>query len=267
MTEGQLYRVAAATSAAAGALGAAAWFGRGARWTRAVRAIAALAPLVLVAAAWAWRAALAGHLPLFGTYESALSVALATVLAGAAFEARAQFGLGVAAFSALVAAALLAQGLRFDPAAYALTISERSLFVDVHAVIAWAAFGVLALNAGLAIATAAGAAAAERGLERTLELGFLLHSAMLATGMFYKFLLFGTAWSFDPVEAMGLAAWLAYGTLLHLQLLGGWTPRRLAAWCLVVFAGLAASYRLVVYFPSWATYHVFDVDLRLHLPR
>lgn len=266
MTELHFYRVAAATCAAAGLLGGAAWFGRGARWAGILRRLTAAAPLVVVMVAWGWRTALAGHLPLFGTYESALSLALATVAAGAAFEVRAHFGTGVAAFAALVAAGLLAQGLRFDPTAYALTISERSLFVDIHAVLAWAAFGVLASNAGLAIAMVAGAARAERGVERTLELGFLLHSAMMATGAFYKFLLFGRAWSFDPIEAMGLAAWLAYGTLLHGQLLAGWRARRLAAWCLVVFVGLVASYRLVVYFPSWATYHIFDVDLRLHLP-
>jgi ABC-type transport system involved in cytochrome c biogenesis permease subunit len=88
---------------------------------------------------------------------------------------------------------------------------------------------------------------------------------MLASGSFYKFLLFGRAWSFDPVETLGLVAWVSYGTLLHLYLFSGWEGRRLAAWCLALFVLLTVTYRGIVYFPSWSTYHIFDMDLRLHV--
>jgi len=88
---------------------------------------------------------------------------------------------------------------------------------------------------------------------------------MLVTGSLYKFMLFGRAWSFDPVETLGLLAWLAYGTLLHMQQLAGWGGRRLAGWCVALFVVLVVSYRAIVYFPSWSTYHIFDIGLRLHL--
>jgi len=100
-----------------------------------------------------------------------------------------------------------------------------------------------------------------------LSFGFLLHSAMLASGSFYKFLLFGTTWTFAPVETLGFVVWVAYGTILHLRLLAGWEGRRLAGWTLFVFVLLVVSYRGIVYFPSWSTYHIFDMDLRLHLVR
>ena len=88
---------------------------------------------------------------------------------------------------------------------------------------------------------------------------------MLASGSFYKFLLFGTAWTFDPIEILGFVAWVAYGTLLHMVLFAGWDGRRLAAWCFGLFFILVVSYRGIVYFPAWSTYHIFDMDLRIHL--
>ena len=88
---------------------------------------------------------------------------------------------------------------------------------------------------------------------------------MMASGSFYKFLLFGKAWSFDPIETMGFIAWVAYGTLLHMNLFAGWKGRQLAKWCLFLFVLLVVSYRGIVYFPSWASYHILDMDLRLHL--
>lgn len=226
---------------------------------------AAIALLLLTTAAWAARWVEVGHLPLFGTYESALSLAVA-VLATAAVLRRAG---PVLPGACMVTAAILAHGLRYDPTGYALTISERSIFVDIHAVFAWVAFGMLALNAVLGALELIGAARGMPGagvwLSRSLHWGFALHSAMLASGSFYKFLLFGTPWSFDPIETLGLLAWLAYGVLLHMHLFAAWDGRRLAGWCIVTFVILVVSYRGIVYFPSWATYHIFDMDLRTHV--
>jgi ABC-type transport system involved in cytochrome c biogenesis permease subunit len=167
-----------------------------------------------------------------------------------------------------VAAALLAHGNLYDDTPFPLTISERSWIVEVHAILAWGAFGCLTTNAGAAVTrllTGKISEGADRLLSLTLSIGFVLHSAMLATGSFYKFLLFGQAWSFDPIETLGFVAWVSYGTLLHLHLMASWEGDRLARWCLLVFAVLVISYRFIVYFPAWSTYHIFDMDLRLHI--
>ncbi|NIP15989.1 MAG: hypothetical protein GWN02_07605, partial [Gemmatimonadetes bacterium] len=73
------------------------------------------------------------------------------------------------------------------------------------------------------------------------------------------------AWSFDPIETLGFVAWMAYGTLLHLHLMAGWEGRRLASWCAALFVLLTVSYRAIVYFPPSSTYHIFDMDLRIHV--
>ena len=87
---------------------------------------------------------------------------------------------------------------------------------------------------------------------------------MIATGAFYKFMLFGKVWTFDPIESMALIVWLVYGTLIHLARLAGWSARRVARWSVAAFAVLLVSYRAIIYFPSFATYHIFDIGLKLH---
>ncbi len=222
----------------------------------------------MVVVVWGLRTAEAGHMPMFGTWESALSLALATVAVCCVWEL---FGRGLMILSplgALIAGAVLSHGRRFDPTPYALTISERSWVVDVHAILAWAAFAVLAVNnlVALRLVLARGRSEpAEPWLGRALQIGFLLHTGMLVSGSIYKFMLFGQAWSFDPMETMGLATWLVYATLLHMCTLGRWSPRRLAGWCLAAFALLVVSYRAIVYFPPWSTYHILDMDRRIHV--
>jgi ABC-type transport system involved in cytochrome c biogenesis permease subunit len=209
------------------------------RWSRGAERGAAACALAFVLAAWVARIVEVDHLPLFGTYESALSLALATTACGALWSFVRRPVAGVGAWSGILTATLLAHGVTFDPTAYALTISERSWVVDLHAFVAWAAFGVLGINAALAALSVLRGPASDEALARplafTLSLGFLLHSAMMATGALYKFLLFGRTWSFDPIETLGFAAWISYGTLVHLNLLGGWQGRKLAPWCLLVF--------------------------------
>jgi len=255
--------------AAASGVGLAAWFLPRVRPMRLLGDALGPACLACSLAAWLLRWGHAGHLPLFGTFESSLSLAAAVMLVALLIRFRVREELAVWPVACLITAALVAHGLGFDRTAFALTISERSWVVDVHAAIAWLAFGTLAANAGFGLRRllrrGGESPTDDRMLNFTLSSGFILHSAMLASGSLYKFLLFGRAWSFDPVETLGFAAWLAYGTLLHLHLLGGWRGRRLARWCLGLFVLLVVSYRGIVYFPAWSTYHIFDMDLRIHL--
>jgi ABC-type transport system involved in cytochrome c biogenesis permease subunit len=233
---------------------------------RVVRWLSLLWSAALIIA-WGLRASVAGHMPLFGMYESALSLALATVVVTAYWEMRHKGRTVITPLAVLIGAALLSHGESFDPTTYPLTISEKSWVLDVHAVIAWLAFGVLALSNFLALRIVLGRTDGddlERPLVRSLQLGFLLLTGMIASGSVYKFLLFGKPWSFDPVESMALVVWMAYATLLHLHLFVGWKGKKLAGWTLGLFALLVISYRALVYFPAWSTYHIFDIDRRIH---
>jgi hypothetical protein len=250
---------------AAAVAGLAAWW-RGARLAR-LGDLLGHACLALALAAWIGRWAAAGHLPIVGTWESGLSLA-AAILLGAAIARWRSGRRRVWAPACLVAGLLLVHAAGYSREIFALTISERSWVVDVHAVFAWAAFAALAVNAAWAlylVVTRREEQRLDRALSFTLSLGFALHTAMLASGSLYKFLLFGRAWSFDPIETLGFVAWVAYGTLLHMHLFAGWEGRRLAAWSLGLFLLLLVSYRGIVYFPAWSSYHILDMDLRMHL--
>lgn len=239
---------------------------RSGRWGFAAR-LSAIATAGAASALWLWRTIAAGHLPLFGTYENALSLATITVAAGMWWDQR-QRRVAAAPATSLIGALVLAQGIGYDAMPYALTISERSLVVDAHAILAWLAFAVFAVNCALSIRAACcgdGASPAGETLRTTLTLGFVLHSAMIATGSLYKFMLFGKVWTFDPIETLALIAWLVYGTLLHMMLLAGWGATRVARWSIAAFVVLVLSYRLIIYFPAASTYHIFDIALKLHL--
>jgi len=258
-----------ACTVAASVAGFAAWFLSSRRWLGRLGELLGWVCLALGLAVWVARWRIAGHLPLFGTYESSLSLAVAVLLAALVARSRTPAPAGLWPVACGVTAALIAHGLRFDTTAFALTISERSWVVDVHAILAWAAFGALLANAALGLRRIASPSQETLPLDRTLaftlSLGFVLHSGMMVSGSFYKFLLFGRAWSFDPIETLGFVAWVAYGTLLHMHLFAGWEGRRLAGWCIGLFLLLVVTYRGIVYFPAWSTYHIFDVDLRIHL--
>lgn len=267
MNTALLYPAAIGLTTLAAVVGLPGWFWKSRLLGKAGQGFG-VAALAVATASWILRWAEVGHLPLFGTYESALSLGVAVLLVALLWDLRDTRGVRLLPWAALVSAGLLAHGQSYDPTGYALTISERSWVVDLHAVFAWLAFGALTANAGLALRRLTAKEASERldrALALSLSVGFLLHSGMMASGSFYKFLLFGRAWSFDPIETLGFAAWVAYGTLLHMDLMAGWSAKRLAPWCIGVFVLLVVSYRAIVYFPSWSTYHIFDMDLRIHV--
>jgi len=262
-----LYLLTIALAMLAGVLGIGSWRDRENRTLRLLARLFALVACSTAAVAWTLRWTAAGHIPLFGTYESSLSLGLACLAVAAGWDAR-KPDLQATPAATLVSVLVLAQGFGYDSTAYALTISERSVVVDLHALLAWIAFGWFAAGLGLAlkiILTPDSGERITRALSISLSIGFVLLTAMIASGSLYKFMLFGTPWSFDPIETMAFIAWVAYGTILHMDLLAGWTGKRLARWCVGVFIVLLLSYRAIIYFPAWSTYHIFDMDMRVHL--
>lgn len=224
---------------------------------------------VTLAITWGLRTATAGHMPQSGMYESALSLALATVVVAVIWEIRHKGRTIITPLAVLIGSALLSHGERFDPTASALFLSENSWVVDVHGVIAWLAFGVLALSNFLALRIVLGRTEGddlERPLVKALQLGFLLLTGMIVSGSAYRFILTGTLWSFDPVESMALVVWMAYATLLSMHFFVGWKGKRLAGWTLGLFVLLAISFRTLVYFPPGSTYHNFEQD-RIRTPQ
>jgi ABC-type transport system involved in cytochrome c biogenesis permease subunit len=216
----------------------------------------------LVLAVWLLRFWKARHLPMFGAYESALSLACFAGIVMLIYSFRQRQSNPFLFIYPPAVFLLLLHGSRYSAEIWALTISERGFWVHLHAIAAFAAFGV-----ALCLAAASVLVLINRQLQlHGLLLNFmLLYTLTIVSGSFYRFLLFGDAWSFDPMESMNLACFLAFTTLLHLTISRQWPARKTAGWSLFCLLLLVLAYRLILVFPAWSSYHILDIDLRSHI--
>lgn len=231
----------------------------------------------LISAGIRW--AEAGHPPINGTYEAALAgswfLALCAFLAVRRQREIAQ----LIPWTALFALLHLAYGLAFNTRHVPLTISEQSIWVDLHALFAWLAYGEFHISFFLSVVLIL------KGREEILfpgwfkdlpspdildELvfkyivfGFIFHTLMFALGSYYSSILYGKWWTWDPVDTLFLISWLVFGIIIHMRLFYGWKRERMARLVLIGMATIMIGYWSLIYTP-WATYHIFDIDLKMH---
>lgn len=227
---------------------------------RAVPYVAALGILVLVL-----RTAYAGHAPVFGTFENTLSCSVA-LLVGAALTSRRHEPTGAWSWALPWSLALLVYGTFFRQAAVPLTISEQSLWVDAHALLAWVAFVPLILASTLALYRVRGVSfwelSDEEGDEyigRLLNFGFLGLTVMMIVGSWYLYLLFGVFWKWEIVETMALVGWLGYALVIHARYFYRLSGRAFGAAILAVLPALILTFWVWSLFPN--TFHYFDIPL------
>lgn len=61
-----------------------------------------------------------------------------------------------------------------------------------------------------------------------LQWGFPMMTLGILSGAFYGYTIWGTYWSWDPRNTLGLLVWLLYALLLHARLTIGWRGRKVA---------------------------------------
>ena len=159
-----------------------------------------------------------------------------------------------------VALLTLAHALLMDSRITPLTISEVSLWIDLHAALAWLAWAFLFLALGLAFRQDE----ADQALAlRLLGYGFFAQTAMGMVGAYYGTLIWATGWSWDPVQTLGLMSWLLIGMAVHFRLFFGvslYRQRWFLAVCLLAFV-LAA--KLIMFLPQGQSFHVFELGAML----
>ena len=79
-----------------------------------------------------------------------------------------------------------------------------------------------------------------------LLVAFLFLGVMIAAGSLWAHQSWGRYWAWDPIETSALATWVAYGVILHLRVLHGWSGRRMAWLTLVAFALMVVTLYVVV---------------------
>jgi len=208
--------------------------------------------VVLLSLVLAWRWLASGHPPLFGNFEMGLAEALVVLLAGAWLQRA--VGQPLAGKSAWFAAATLASTFIAHSAAAPLTISENSIWIDIHAPLAWicwALFGFVVLLAWRA--------EGEGGQLKLLGSLFVTYTMMGAVGIYYATVLFADPWAWDIVQVLGLLVWIVMALVLHLRLFFGLPLYRQRYLLLAMSLFYLLSAKLPALLPNGMSFHVFEV--------
>ncbi len=211
---------------------------------------------------WALRFYNSKHFPFFGAYESSLSILFFTCLClyfTKLLKKESYFFL-----YPLLSLFFLIHSSFYSNKIWAMTISERSFFVYFHAIFAYIAFGLNFLSLNVSILKLF-KKETKINLINSLLLFFFFYTLMFSLGVVYRFFLFGKFFSFDPMESIHLFIFLIYTTLIHNTIFYKWEEKKLAKWVIFCFLLFLISYRIILLFPPQSTYHIIDIEKRLHI--
>lgn len=188
---------------------------------------------------------LIGHPPVMGGYENALAgswCAGLVYLVGERITKGKLRPLGIVLGPVVLL--MLGFGLTAEKGLQPLAPPYQSNWLWVHVGFAWLAWGSFLTAAGLGLIYLVKSARAQAkeglGLEeiegiipRAILFGFIAQGLMVVSGALWAHKLWGSYWSWDPVETWSLISWILYGLILHLHLTLGWKGKRLA-WAVVL---------------------------------
>lgn len=192
------------------------------------------------------RFAATGHLPWSGHYEYALMggwiIVGGTLFVG--WQNKQLQSLAVATVTLVTI--MMGYGYMQNPGLTPMAASLKTIWLYIHVYFAWLSFGAysLAMAAGVLFVLKHSSEAREvpnpaydrfPSLGRLDELifryivfGFITDTIMISAGAIWAKDLWGSYWSWDPVETWSLISWLTYGITIHLRVTFGWREKRLA---------------------------------------
>lgn len=233
------------------------------------------AGLVAHTAAVALRWIAAGRIPVIEDYENALVTAWATVIAFFLLTWRYPRLRPAGALVMPFVLLTLGYGATISPAIPEYADAYKSPWLVTHVIFAWMTYATYSVAAGCGLAEILKTRAEKRGplaagsfydrlpsipvlqdvTFRLVVFGFLVNAVMIASGAIWAYRLWGSYWSWDPVENWSLITWLAYGLYLHLRLTIGWRGTRLAWIAVLALVGVMMTFWGIQLFPT--TYHLF----------
>lgn len=216
-----------------------------------------------------------GHLPWAGDYENALMGGW-FIIAGLLLVGWRNKSLqGLATVIVPLVVIMLGFGVMRNPVQAPMAANLKSIWLYIHVYFAWLAFGsyTLAMAAGVLFLLKRGSSSkaganpvCERfpSLERLDELifryvvfGFVMDSIMITAGSIWAKDLWGSYWSWDPIETWSLVAWLTYGFFIHMRVIFGWRDARMA-WLAIIALGFVGIGFFGVSLFEGTSLHVFQ---------
>ncbi|HBG05722.1 MAG: cytochrome C biogenesis protein [Geobacteraceae bacterium GWC2_58_44] len=202
------------------------------------------------------RFAATGHLPWSGHYEYALMggwfIVAGTLFVG--WQNKALQSLAVATITLVTI--MMGYGYMQNPALTPMAASLKTIWLYIHVYFAWLSFGAysLAMAAGVlyllkrksdlqAVPNPAyerfpSPGRLEELIFRYIVFGFITDTIMICAGAIWAKDLWGSYWSWDPVETWSLISWLTYGLTIHLRVTFGWREKRLATLAIVALSSV-----------------------------
>jgi len=188
-----------------------------------------------------------GHLPYSGDYENALTGGwLIIALFVLSFMKRKELQpLGVVILPATLL--LMGFGVMRSPSLTPMAASLKTFWLYIHVYFAMISFSAytLAMGAGAVLLAMIRREKRNAGknaffdflpdktrldelMFRYVIFGFITDAIMIAAGAIWAKDLWGSYWSWDPVETWSLISWLVYAFALHARLTLGWKMERFA---------------------------------------
>jgi len=191
-----------------------------------------------------------GYFPANGDLENAITGSWFAIAITLYIAWRSRKPAGVALFTVPVTLLLLGYGVMNDPDPLPLAASLKSSWLVIHVLFAQLAFGAYAIASGFGMVyllkdtrvrkgrisalyeRLPGLEAMEESMFRFVVYGFIADTIMIVAGAIWAKDLWGSYWSWDPVEVWSLISWLVYGLSIHLRVTLKWRGRRMA-WIMV----------------------------------
>lgn len=155
--------------------------------------------------------------------------------------------------------ALLGFGFFYYSSPSPLYASLKSIWLFIHIIFAWLAHGAFILATGVAIAYLIKKEEKyEELMLRTTAFGFVFDGLMIVAGSIWAKNLWGSYWSWDPVETWSLISFLLYGLILHLKITLKIKPKIFAIMLIASLITVIISFWGVNFFME-KSLHIFNV--------
>jgi len=151
---------------------------------------------------------------------------------------------------------MLVYGLNSTTIHKPLPPAYQSPWLWVHVGFAWLAWGSFVISACTGLLMLMNLIVEkDEMMTRFILLGFICQGIVLISGALWASNLWGSYWSWDPIETWSLVCWLIYGLILHLRLTMKWEGKKFA---LISVLALSTA---IIYF--WGIGFVTSIHIRM----
>lgn len=217
-----------------------------------------------------------GYFPANGEFENAINGGWFAILLTLYVLLRRKGLVGISLVTVPVTLLLLGYGIMKNPDVLPHGAALKSSWLAIHVAFAQIAFGAYLVASGFGVVYLLKQGRESKGYRsvfydklptvpvleelmfKFVVYGFIADAIMIVAGSIWAKDLWGSYWSWDPVEVWSLASWLVYGISIHLKVQLGWRGRRLAWVYVFAIIGIIIAYWGVDFFVR-NSQHIFGV--------